>query len=186
MSNKLDDLFELPSSSDIDNIRKSLHEQNDKIEKDALETETLSTELTPLAQQALTQVEERENRITELVDLTSYDNDADDLYKEAMDAFKEIMSIAKDVPAPSAGKMFESAAIFARLALDAKNSKIKVRLDAIDLALKKKRIDITENKTEENSPVDATSAFMTRNQLLDHIKNELGDGFNKDKTKPVD
>jgi len=185
MSDKLNDLFELPSSDEIENIRKALHEQNDKMEKEAIEAESLSTELTPLAKQAMNQVAEREERVNQLVDLTEFDNDMDDLFKESMDAFREILSIAKDVPAPSMGKTLEAAAIMARIALDSKNSKIKARLDAIDLALKKQRVDEVTKKDEENNPQDVSGAFLNRNQLLAHIKSELGDDFIKDKTKPL-
>jgi hypothetical protein len=174
MSNKLDDLFELPSNDDIEKIRNALHAQNDKIEKDAEETDELGTEMTPLAQQALTQITDHEDRVNQIIDLEKFDEDTDDLFNESMLAFREILSIAKDLPAPSMGKAFESAAIFARLALDAKNSKIKIRLDAISLALKKQQMD--NKKTEKdtsNETIDATGNFLDRNQLLAHIKEEL-------------
>jgi len=186
MSEKLDDLFNLPANEEIENIRKALHEQNDKIEKDALETESLNTDLTPLAEQAMSQITERDDRVNQMVDLTEFDGDMDDLFKESMEAFREILSIARDVPAPSMGKTLEAAAIMARIALDAKNSKIKARFNAIDLALKKQRVDDTTKKEDPDAPIDATGQFLDRNQLLAHIKDELGTDFNKDKTKPTD
>ena len=188
MTSKLEDLLNLPASSEIENIRKALAEQNNKIEKEAEETESLSVELSPLAEQAMTQIDDREERISQLIDLTEFDNDTETLFKESMDAFREILSIAKDVPAPSMGKAFEAAAIFAKIALDSKNSKIKARLDAIDLALKKKRIDLVENKKDDkdNSALDASGSFMDRNALIAHIKDELGPDFNKNKTKPTE
>jgi len=186
MTQKLDELFGLPAGSEIENIRKALAEQNDKIEKEADAAEELSTELTPLAEKAMTQIDEREDRINQLIDLKDFDTDTEDLFKESMEAFRELMSVAKDVPAPSAGKIFEAAATFARVALDAKNSKVKARLDAIDLALKKKRIDLVEGKTDDAQPMDANSIFLDRNQLLAHIKDELGTENNKDKTKLTD
>lgn len=187
MSQKLDDLFNLPANSEIENIRKALAEQNDRIEKDAEESEAMSVELTPVAEQAMSKIHEREERIEQIIDLKEFDNDVDDLFKESMEAFRDIMSIAKDVPAPSMGKAFESAAIFAKLALDSKNSKIKARLDAINLALKKQQMDKKDQEKENSDePQDLSGSFLDRNQLLAQIKDELGDDFNKDKTKPTE
>ena len=179
MSNeRLDKLFGLPENSEIENIRKALAEQNDKIEKEAEAAESLSTELMPLAEQAMSQIDEREERINQLIDLKEFDDDVEDLFKESMDAFREIMLIARDVPAPSMGKAFESAAIMARIALDSKNSKIKARLDAISLSLKKQQIDQkVAEKENKDEPIDANGSFLDRNQLIAHIKDELGCRF---------
>ena len=119
------------------------------------------------------------------VPVQSVDEQTDSIFNESMDAFREILSIARDLPAPSMGKALESAAIFAKIALDARNSKVKARLDAVDLGLKKRRIDVAEasKKPEEDKPTDVTGSFLDRNQLLQQIKEELGPDFNKDKNK---
>jgi hypothetical protein len=174
MTKKLEDLLELPANEEIENIRKALAEQNDKIEKQAEAADQLSTELTPIAEHALAVVQEREDRVNQIIDLKKFDDDTETLYNESMQAFRDLLSVAADVPAPSMGKIYEAATNFAKIALDAKNSKIKARLDAIDLALKKKRIDLVEGKNnQENNPIDATSSFMDRNQLLKSIREEL-------------
>jgi hypothetical protein len=188
MSEKLDALFDLPANNEIENIRKALHEQNDKLDEQADAADEMSKELTPLAQQAMAQIDEREDRVNQLIDLKEFDADTDSIFNESMDAFREILSIARDLPAPSMGKALESAAIFAKIALDARNSKVKARLDAVDLGLKKRRIDVAEasKKPEEDKPTDATGSFLDRNTLLAQIKEELGADFVKDKNKPND
>jgi hypothetical protein len=184
MTHKLEEILDLPANEEIENIRKALHEQNDKIEKQAEETEQLSTAMTPMTEKALATIQEREDRVNQIIDLKKFDDDTEDLFKESMEAFREIMSIAKDMPAPSMGKAFESAAIFARIALDAKNSKVKARLDSIDIALKKKRIDLVENKKDdENEPVDVSGSFVDRNQLLKSFREALKEENKEEKPK---
>ena len=49
---------------------------------------------------------------------------------------------------------------------------------------KKAKKDLEKDNT--NDPQDVTGSFLDRNQLLAHIKEELGPEFNKDKTKPTE
>jgi hypothetical protein len=174
MTTKLEEVLDLPANEEIENIRKALAEQNDKLEKQAEESEQLSTALTPMAEQALATIQEREDRVNQIIDLKKFDDDTEEVYKESMQAFRDLLSVAQDVPAPSMGKIFEAAAVFARIALDAKNSKVKARLDAVDIALKKRRIDLTEGKKDTgDEPIDTSGSFVDRNQLLKSIREEL-------------
>lgn len=184
MTKKLEETLNLPANEEIENIRKALAEQNDKLEKQAEESDQLSTALTPMAEQALVTIQERENRVNQIIDLKNFDDDTEILFKESMQAFRDLLSIAADVPAPSMGKIYEAATNFAKIALDAKNSKIKARLDAIDLALKKKRIDIVEGKKDlENPTVDATGSFLDRNQLLNSLREAIKEENKEEKPK---
>ena len=178
MTKKLEDTLGLPHDpaigpSSLDDLRKALNEQNTKAEKEAEDLENASQELTPIAEQAIAQVAEREQRVEELIDLNGFDEGTDEVFNEAMAAFKSTFSIAGNVEGHAAGKIYEAAANFIKVALDAKNSKVKARLDAVDLALKKKRLDMMGEKKDETDPVDADSKFLDRNEILASITKEL-------------
>lgn len=171
----LEQSFGLPSLNDIEKIKQALHDQNTKIEQQGKELDTYGTELDESVQSAVSIINEREQRVLDIIDLKEYDSDVDVVYKESMEAFRDIMILCNDAPAPSAGKMYEAAANFAKIALDSKNSKMKMRLDAIDMAFKKQKMENVDKKV--NSDVDGIkpvgAVVMDRNELLKSIKEEL-------------
>lgn len=169
----LEQSFGLPSLSEIENIKKALSEQNEKIEKQSEELEQCGGEMDETFQTAVDMIDSREERILSVVDMTQYDQDVDAVFKEAMGAFRDIMMLGNEAPAPSAGKMFEAAANFAKIALDSKNSKMKVRLDAIDLALKKQKLDNSVKDTQQPLKDAGSGVVMDRNELLKSIRSEL-------------
>lgn len=169
----LEQSFGLPSLDEIENIRKALSEQNEKIEKQSEELERCGGEMDQTYQDAVDVIDSREERILSVVDMTQYDQDVDTVFKEAMGAFRDIMMLGNEAPAPSAGKMFEAAANFAKIALDSKNSKMKVRLDAIDLALKKQKLDGSTKDTQQPLKDAGSGIILDRNELLKSIRAEL-------------
>ena len=176
---KLEDALDLPHdpnlSNSLDNIRKALHEQNTKVEQEAENLEHTSQELAPATQLALEKVVEREQRVEELVDLRRFDTDTDEIFTEAMAAFKNTFAAAGDIEGHAAAKAYEASVGFLKTALDAKNSKIKARLDAVSLALKKQQMeDKKATPGDPNDPIDANSSFLDRNELLEHIRSGLG------------
>lgn len=174
----LEDLFGLPeqeAENQISDFKKALADLDTGVESSENDMKTVEIAAT----NALTYLNEREQRVNQIVDLSEYDADIDILFTESLDAFRSAFIAAKDVPAPSAGKIFEAAALFARLALDAKNSKVKTRLDSVDLALKKQRLDQAEAKKEENV-VEGASQFLDRNEILKNLK-ELAKSHGEEK-----
>jgi hypothetical protein len=182
MSSKLEETFNLPtdvSMNELENVRKALADQNDKIEGSTEEIDTMVQDIDPYTQLALSELNDREKRVNELVDLKEFDTDTDSLFQETFQAFRDTFTAAKDSPASSAGKMFEASAAFAKIALEAKNSKVKARLDAISLALQKRRLDQQAGKKDEENPIDGDGHFMDRNQLLDAIRSDLKNDLKK-------
>lgn len=180
---KLDETFNLPtsiSSDELEKVRRTLSEQNTQAETAAEQSDELSEEMDPMTQLALDEITEREKRVDDLIDLKKFDSDHDMIFDESFQAFRDAFTIAKEVPAGSAGKIFEAAAAFAKIALDAKGAKINARLSAIDLALKKRRLDTAEGKKDGDNPTNADSSFIDRNDLLKHIKDMVKE-VHKDK-----
>lgn len=161
-------------STSLADIKKALAEQNSKTEDVAEELDDLSSDMTPVTQEAISKLAERENRVTEMIDLHDFDSSTDELYVEALSAFKSTFSTAGAVEGRDAGKIYEAACQFLKTALDAKTAKITGRLNAIDAALKKRRLDQYDNKKgDEDAAIDGDSKFVDRNEILSSIKEQL-------------
>jgi hypothetical protein len=77
--------------------------------------------------------------IKELDDLD--DKELDDLAKKAEEAYDDLMDLGMNVEVRYSGRIFEVAGSMMKNAIDAKSAKIDKRLKAIDLQLKKYKID---------------------------------------------
>lgn len=174
---QLEKTLDLPSVVDIENIKNALAEQAEKIENTQDMYDSAAQELDEATINAVAVVNEREHRIKEIVDLKEYDKDNDEIFNETMKAFKDTISVAMDVPAAAAGKIYEAAANFAKIALEAKNSKIKAKLDAIDLSIKKQRVELANKaKTaiQDESEINETAGVvMDRNELIKDIVSQI-------------
>ena len=102
--------------------------------------------------------------ITELNDLN--DNELDNLASKAEQAYDDLMDLGMNVEVRYAGRIFEVAGTMMKNAIDAKSAKIDKKLKAIDLQLKKYKID-KENTTEESDIINGQGYVITdRNELL--------------------
>lgn len=148
MTKNLENFFNLPSS----------------------ETQELSqTELV----EALKDVEEIDDKMKSVVDLTSSDKEMDDLADKAMETFKDLMDLGMNVDARAAAPIFEAATKLMGHALTAKTSKIDKKLRLIDLELKKRRLDhqiAQDNGNNDEPNVEGTGRVLDRNELLKIIK----------------
>ena len=168
----LEDLLNLPNQlsdtgSDLDKIKQALMESGEDVEETGDLADETAEVLDANTNKAISNLNDSEQKLTQLLNLNEYDRDVDILFDEAMDAFRTSFCAAKEVPAGSAGKIFEAASNFARLALDAKNSKIKAKLDVIDMSLKKQKLDLQAEKKEEKADtIDGKGTFLDRNELL--------------------
>ena len=103
-------------------------------------------------------------QIKELDDLD--DKELDDLAKKAEEAYDDLMDLGMNVEVRYSGRIFEVAASMMGNAINAKTAKIDKKLKAIDLQLKKYKIDKDANE-DPNDIINGQGYVITdRNELL--------------------
>ena len=94
------------------------------------------------------------------------DRELDDLAKKAEDAYDDLMDLGMNVEVRYSGRIFEVAASMMGNAITAKTAKIDKKLKAIDLQLKKYKIDKDANE-DPNDVLNGVGYVITdRNELL--------------------
>jgi hypothetical protein len=103
-------------------------------------------------------------QITELDSLD--DTELDSLAKKSEDAYDDLMDLGMNVEVRYAGRIFEVASSMMKNAIDAKSAKMEKKLKAIDLQLKKYKIDKDANE-DPNDIINGQGYIITdRNELL--------------------
>jgi len=124
--------------------------------------------------ETLKEIEEIDDKMKSVVDLTSSDKEMDDIADKAMETFRDLMDLGMNVDARAAAPIFEAATKLMGHAVTAKSSKIDKKLKLLDYELKKRRLEHqiaqdTGNK-EEESDIEGTGRILDRNELLKIIK----------------
>ena len=102
--------------------------------------------------------------IQELNDLG--DRELDNLATKAEQAYDDLMDLGMNVEVRYAGRIFEVAGTMMKNAIDAKNAKIEKKLKAVDLQLKKYKID-KDTPDDGNDVINGQGYVITdRNELL--------------------
>ena len=105
--------------------------------------------------------------IKELDDLGEGELDA--LAKKAEEAYDDLMDLGMNVEVRYSGRIFEVAGSMMKNAIDAKSAKIEKRLKAIDLQLKKYKID-KDNNEDPNDVINGQGYVISdRNELLKRL-----------------
>lgn len=123
--------------------------------------------------ETLKEIEEIDDKMKSVVDLTSSDKEMDDIADKAMETFRDLMDLGMNVDARAAAPIFEAATKLMGHAVTAKSSKIDKKLKLLDYELKKRRLehqiaqDIGNN---EETEVEGTGRVLDRNELLKIIK----------------
>ena len=118
---------------------------------------------------ALTTAEKIDFALPVVVGLESHDTDMDDIARRAINKFEDLIDLGGNVPDMHAGKIFEVAAQFLKIAADSKISKADKKLKMIELQLKKVRaeqIDIDQGNGDKRL---AGGGEFDRNDLLRYI-----------------
>jgi hypothetical protein len=103
-------------------------------------------------------------QIKELNDID--DTDLDNLAKKAEKAYDELMDLGMNVEVRYSSRIFEVASSMMGNAINAKTAKIDKKLKAVDLQLKKLKID-NDNNTDPNDVINGQGYVITdRNELL--------------------
>jgi hypothetical protein len=102
--------------------------------------------------------------ISELNDLQ--DSELDNLATKAEQAYNDLMDLGMNVEVRYAGRIFEVAASMMGNAITAKTAKIDKKLKAIDIQLKKYKID-KDNNEDPNDIINGQGYIISdRNELL--------------------
>ena len=113
--------------------------------------------------------------LTHVDDIHSSDPDMDRYADKAEKAFEDLMDLGFNVEDRNAGKIFEAASSVLKTAVDAKNAKADRKLKAIELQLKKMRLDQNVHKMPKVIEQDAEYVVSDRNSMLSALSQ------NKDK-----
>jgi hypothetical protein len=155
MTKKLEELFNLDDKQ-INVVPKSINEE--LVEK-ATEVKSLDDSI-----EAVNQITKSLPQIIELNELN--DSDLDNLANKAEKAYDDLMDLGMNVEVRYSGRIFEVAGGMLKNAIDAKSAKIDKKLKAIDLQLKKYKID-KDNNEDSNDVINGQGYVITdRNELI--------------------
>jgi hypothetical protein len=94
------------------------------------------------------------------------DSELDNLANKAEKAYDDLMDLGMNVEVRYSGRIFEVAASMMGNAINAKTAKIDKKLKAVDLQLKKLKID-NDNNADPNDVINGQGYVITdRNELL--------------------
>lgn len=94
------------------------------------------------------------------------ESELDSLAKTAEDAFNDLMDLGMNVEVRYSGRIFEVASSMLKNAIDAKNAKIDKKLKAVELQLRKAKLD-KSNEQDPNGILNGEGYVITdRNDLL--------------------
>ena len=151
MTRKLEELFDLPSSVEI-------------------ETEAA----TPTIEEARTQlaaidtaIDKIDTALPAVRDLSASDTEMDELADLAKDSYKDLMDLGMQVDSRFASEIFNVAGTMLGHAITAKTAKMNKKLKVIDLQLKKMRLD--QQTPAEEQIATAQGQVLNRNDLLERL-----------------
>jgi len=154
MTKKLEDLFNLEESKpeaveESAAIETPTHQEIDTLEKQI---------------QAVQEITRGLPQIQELNELD--DNELDHLATKAEQAYDDLMDLGMNVEVRYSGRIFEVASSMMGNAIAAKTAKIDKKLKAVDLQLKKLKID-NDSGADPNDIINGQGYVITdRNELL--------------------
>ena len=152
MTKKLEELFNLDSEQSSESTiedQKPLHEEVTSLDASFKAVQEITKSLPEIKE--LDNLDERE---------------LDDLAKKAETAYDDLMDLGMNVEIRYSGRIFEVAGTMMKNAIDAKSAKIDKKLKAIDLQLKKYKID-KDNNEESGDVLNGVGFVITdRNELL--------------------
>lgn len=154
MTKKLEELFNLEESNPASveeppSIEKPTHQEIDTLEKQM---------------QAVQEITRGLPQIQELNELD--DKELDHLATKAEQAYDDLMDLGMNVEVRYSGRIFEVASSMMGNAIAAKTAKIDKKLKAVDLQLKKLKID-NDSGADPNDVINGQGYVITdRNELL--------------------
>ena len=156
MTKKLEDLFDLPSST--------------------ADTADAVPDIAT-TQYAITEIDNAIDKIDAALpgvrDLEASDGDMDELAQKATETFDDLMDLGMQVDSRYASEIFAVAGAMLGHALTAKTAKMNKKLKMIQLQLQKAKLDLDREKradvNNEESVETAEGQVLSRNDLLDRL-----------------
>jgi len=156
MTKKLEDLFDLPSST----------ADTDETVPDIATTQYAITEIDNA-------IDKIDAALPGVRDLEASDGDMDELAQKATETFDDLMDLGMQIDSRYASEIFAVAGAMLGHALTAKTAKMNKKLKMIQLQLQKARLDLDrEKRTGDNEPESVETAegqVLSRNDLLDRL-----------------
>jgi len=149
MTKKLEELFNLESNTAEPEQAAPVHEEVKSLDDQFQAVQKIV--------QTLPQIQELEN-----LDEVELDN----LAKKAEQAYDDLMDLGMNVEVRYSGRIFEVAASMMGNAITAKSNKIEKKLKAVDLQLKKLKIDNDAGNSDNNMINGQGYVITDRNELL--------------------
>jgi hypothetical protein len=154
MTKKLEELFNLDESEKIKAQADEDRAEVRSLERSFKEIENISVDLPG---------------ITDLENLGEHE--LDNLAKKAEDAYDDLMDLGMNVEVRYSGRIFEVAGGMLKNAIDAKSAKIDKKLKAVELKLKKLKIDRDAGDDDPNNVLNGQGYVITdRNELLKKLQ----------------
>ena len=149
MTKKLEELFDLESQAEPAPMPPPVHEEINSLDDQY---------------QAVQKIVQTLPRIQELENLD--EQELDQLAKKAEQAYDDLMDLGMNVEVRYSGRIFEVASSMMGNAITAKSNKIEKKLKAVDLQLKKLKID-NDAGVDPNNVINGQGYVITdRNELL--------------------
>ena len=148
-----------------------LFNMEDKETAQQQEEQSVPVEVTP---QQIKSIEERDKAVTKITgDLPKIhepdaleEKDLDSLADKAEKAYDDLMDLGMNVEVRYSGRIFEVASSMLKNAIDAKTAKVDKKLKAVDLQLKKFKLD-QDSPEDPNDVLDGKGYVMLdRNELI--------------------
>ena len=167
MTKKLEETFNLPDIAEI-SPKDQLEEVYDPSGEVTPPPEVIQT------REALSLADKIDSALPEVKDINTSDNDMDRYADKAEKAFEDLMDLGFNVEDRNAGHVFSAAQTMLKNAIDAKNAKADRKLRAIELQLKKLRLDQNEKKESSYEVIDASDYVISdRNSLINELTKKL-------------
>ena len=163
MTKKLEELFNM---EDQKVAEAEVEAAQEPVESKAIDPEEAQQEIKSVEQsyKAIQQVTQDLPQMRELDEMG--EGELDHLASKAEQAYDDLMDLGMNVEVRYSGRIFEVAGSMLKNAIDAKTAKVDKKLKAVDLQLKKLKID-RDNPEDPNELVDGTGYVMLdRNELI--------------------
>lgn len=116
--------------------------------------------------------------MADVINLKEYDASMNEISEKTIAEYEDVIAIGKDCEVRHAGEIISAASTLIKIAMDARNNKAKVRMQLLDLALKKQRLDLMADKQRgaEKPETPGEGRILDRNELLKMVEENLKKG----------
>jgi len=156
MTKKLEELFNLEETEKTPNV--------EEVSAEMIEEKHQQVRSVDDSYAAVDEITKSLPQVAELDDLG--EGDLDKLASKAEQAYDDLMDLGMNVEVRYSGRIFEVAGGMLKSAIDAKAAKVEKKLKAVDLQLKKYKIDKDNNEDPNNIMNGEGYVITDRNELM--------------------